>query len=56
VVGATASDEAFVADWTARARTLLAEAVAKGVPARDVLATCQAVLAGFDEEQGDESS
>ena len=31
VVGATPSDEAFVADWTARARTLLAEAVAKGL-------------------------
>lgn len=55
VVGPTGSDEAFVADWTARARTLLAEAVAKGVPAEEVLATCRAVLAGFDE-QGDESS
>jgi len=56
VVGATPSDEAFVADWTARARTLLAEAVAKGVPAEDVLATCRSILAGFGEQQGDESS
>lgn len=55
VVGPTGSDEAFVTGWTARARTLLAEAVAKGVPAEEVLATCQAVLAGFTK-QGDESS
>ena len=55
VVAPSASDDAFVADWTARARTLLAEAVAKGMPADEVLATCRAVLAGF-EKQGDESS
>jgi DNA-binding transcriptional regulator YhcF (GntR family) len=56
VVGPTASDEAFQADWSARARTLLAEAVAKGVPADEVLATCRDLLAGFDKQQGDESS
>jgi DNA-binding transcriptional regulator YhcF (GntR family) len=55
VVGPTAADEAFGADWTARVRTLLAEAIAKGVPASDVLSTCQDVLRGFDY-QGDESS
>ena len=55
VVGPTGSDEAFVADWTARARTLLAEAVAKGVPEGDVLATCQAVLAGFRKQGGEPS-
>lgn len=55
VVGPTGSDEAFVADWTARARTLLAEAVAKGMPEEDVLATCQAVLAGFTKQGGESS-
>jgi len=56
VVGPTASDESFAADWSARARTLLAEAVAKGVPADEVLATCRDLLAAFDNQQGDESS
>ena len=54
VVDPTESDDAFVADWTTRARTLLAESFANGVPADEVLATCRAVLAGFDK-QGDES-
>ena len=37
VVIATAADDAFRADWIARARTLLAEAVAKGVPTDEVV-------------------
>ncbi len=56
VIDPTASDEAFTAGWSARARTLLAEAVAKGLPAAEVLATCRALLADFDARQGDESS
>ncbi len=33
--------------WEAQARTLLAEAVAKGLPADDVRRRCEAILAGF---------
>ncbi len=33
--------------WEARARTLLAEAVAKGLPPAEVRDRCQAILAGF---------
>jgi DNA-binding transcriptional regulator YhcF (GntR family) len=34
-------------DWTARLRTLLAEAIVQGLPADDVIRHCQAALAGF---------
>jgi DNA-binding transcriptional regulator YhcF (GntR family) len=47
VVAAAAVDPVFHAEWTARARTLLAEAIARGVPADDVLAACQSMLASF---------
>jgi len=40
-------DEAFTDDWTARARTLLAEAVANGMPADEVRERCRALLDGF---------
>ncbi|MEV4050047.1 GntR family transcriptional regulator [Amycolatopsis sp. NPDC049688] len=56
VIGPTAADAAFTDGWSARARTLLAEAVAKGVPADEVLAACRALLADFEEQQGDEAS
>ncbi|OXM68404.1 GntR family transcriptional regulator [Amycolatopsis vastitatis] len=59
VVDPAAADDAFAAGWSVRARTLLAEAVAKGLPADEVLATCRALLADFgeqDERQGDEAS
>lgn len=42
-------DEAFTDDWTARARTLLAEAVANGVPPAEVQERCRALLAGFTQ-------
>lgn len=42
------ADPSFPAEWTARARTLLAEAVARGVPADEVLRTCRSVLDSFD--------
>ena len=51
VVTATVADSPFRADWTARARTLLAEAVAKGVPADEVLQTCRSVLDSFGTSQ-----
>ncbi|MBT1001992.1 GntR family transcriptional regulator [Paenarthrobacter sp. DKR-5] len=47
VVAASAADPPFAADWTARARTLLAEAVARGLSADEVLATCRSVLDSF---------
>jgi GntR family transcriptional regulator len=47
VVTPTAADSPFRAEWTARARTLLAEAVAKGLPADEVLDTCRSVLDSF---------
>lgn len=34
-------------DWEVRAHTLLAEAVAKGIPPAEVLERCQSILAGF---------
>jgi DNA-binding transcriptional regulator YhcF (GntR family) len=51
VVTVTPGDSAFRADWTARARTLLAEAVARGVPAGEVLTTCRSVLESFATTQ-----
>lgn len=42
-----------VADWTARARTLLAEAAAHGASESDVLDSCQRILAGFRAGQGE---
>jgi GntR family transcriptional regulator len=51
VVTASASDPAFRTDWTARARTLLAEAVARGVPTDEVLTTCRSVLDSFGRSE-----
>lgn len=42
-----AADPSLPADWTARARTLLAEALASGVPADEVLQTCRSLLDSF---------
>ena len=47
VVTATGADSPFRTEWTARARTLLAEAVAKGLSADDIIATCRSVLDSF---------
>jgi GntR family transcriptional regulator len=38
---------AWVADWAARLRTLLAEAAAQGMPAEDILRHCQAAVDSF---------
>jgi GntR family transcriptional regulator len=48
VVTPMVADPPFPAEWTARARTLLAEAVARGLPADDVLKTCRSILDSFD--------
>jgi DNA-binding transcriptional regulator YhcF (GntR family) len=47
VVALTDAGARFRTEWTSRARTLLAEAVARGLPAEDVLATCRSVLDSF---------
>ncbi|HEY2694282.1 MAG TPA: GntR family transcriptional regulator [Pseudonocardiaceae bacterium] len=55
VVTATVVDAPFRADWTARARTLLAEAIARGLPADEVLQTCRTVLDSFPTAQPEET-
>jgi DNA-binding transcriptional regulator YhcF (GntR family) len=35
--------------WEARARTLIAEALAKGIPAAEVTRLCQSLVAGFSD-------
>jgi len=40
-------DPALVPDWAARLRTLLAEAAAQGVSAGQIMAHCEAAIAGF---------
>lgn len=37
----------FAEGWEERTRTLLAEAVAQGMPRAEILARCEALLAGF---------
>ena len=48
-----ADASSFPEEWTARARTLLAEAVAKGLPADEVLRTCRSVLDSFATPEED---
>jgi GntR family transcriptional regulator len=51
VVSATAAEPPFHSDWAARARTLLAEAVARGIPPDEVLRTCSSTLDSFGAKQ-----
>ncbi len=55
VVTATVADLLFRAEWTTRARTLLAEAVAKGLPADEVLETCRSLLDSFGTTQPEDT-
>lgn len=55
VVTSTIADSAFREDWTARARTLLSEAVARGLPADEVLTTCRSLLASFGTSQPEDT-
>lgn len=55
VVTSTLADSPFRAEWTARARTLLAEAVAKGLPADGVLKTCESVLNSFGTDLSEDT-
>lgn len=45
--GAGPPDGGLVAQWETRARTLLAEAVAKGLPEAEIQRRCQTILDGF---------
>ncbi|WP_442543367.1 GntR family transcriptional regulator [Arthrobacter sp. KN11-1C] len=47
VVTTTAPDPLFGAEWTSRARTLLAEAVARGLSSEEVLESCRSILDSF---------
>lgn len=47
VVTTTVAAPPFPSEWTARARTLLAEAIARGLPADEVLTTCRSLLDSF---------
>ncbi|MCZ9884587.1 GntR family transcriptional regulator [Arthrobacter sp. B2a2-09] len=51
VVTPTVADPPFGAEWAARARTLLAEAVARGLPADEVLKSCRSILDSFGTTQ-----
>jgi hypothetical protein len=55
VVTSTVPDPPFRAEWTARARTLLAEAVASGLPPDEVLTTCRSVLDSFGTAQPEDT-
>jgi GntR family transcriptional regulator len=51
VVTAAVTDPSFPSEWTAKTRTLLAEAVARGIPADEVLQTCASLLDSFGATQ-----
>jgi GntR family transcriptional regulator len=55
VVTAPAADAPTCAEWTAKLRTLLAEAVAKGLPPEEILNTCRSVLDSFDTTQPEDT-
>ncbi len=47
VRAAPAADDRFAEEWQARLRTLLAEAVARGMPAGEILQCCRTALDAF---------
>jgi GntR family transcriptional regulator len=47
-------DPGWVPDWAARLRTLLAEAAAQGMQAADIIALCEAAIAGFAFPAGED--
>lgn len=55
VVTTTAAEPPFPSEWTAKARTLLAEAVARGIPAEEVLRTCRSLLDSFGARQREDA-
>ena len=55
VVTPAVADPSFHAKWTPRARTLLAEAIAKGLSADEILSTCRSVLDSFGTTQPEDT-
>jgi GntR family transcriptional regulator len=55
VVTATAADATFPSEWSARARTLLAEGIARGLSADDVLQTCRSLLDSFSTQKREDT-
>jgi GntR family transcriptional regulator len=55
VVTTTVAEPPFPSEWTAKARTLLAEAVARGIPADEVLQTCRSLLDSFGAQQREDA-
>jgi DNA-binding transcriptional regulator YhcF (GntR family) len=55
VVTSGVADQPFRAEWAARARTLLAEAVAKGLPDAEILETCRSLLDSFGAEHPEDT-
>jgi DNA-binding transcriptional regulator YhcF (GntR family) len=51
----TPTPPSFYTDWTAKARTLLAEAVASGLPADEVIRICRSVLDSFGAAQPEDT-
>ncbi|MCI4660074.1 GntR family transcriptional regulator [Cryobacterium zhongshanensis] len=55
VVTTTVADATFPSEWTARARTLLAEGIARGLSADEVLQTCRSLLESFSAKQQEDT-
>ena len=55
VVTSTVADPVFHTEWTTRARTLPAEAIAKGSPADEILETCRSLLDSFGTTQPEDT-
>ncbi|QUQ63994.1 GntR family transcriptional regulator [Kutzneria sp. CA-103260] len=55
IVTATVAEEPFRTEWTAKARTLLAEAVAKGLPADEVLGICRSLVDSFSAKRSEDT-
>lgn len=55
VVIASTAPAAFRTQWTAKARTLLAEAVARGLSTDEVLTICRSVLDSFADSRPEDT-
>ena len=55
VVTAAVTDPMVPSDWAAKVRTLLAEAVARGIPPDEVLRTCSSMLDSFGAKQREDT-
>ncbi len=55
VATAPVAESPYREEWTAKARTLLAEAVAKGLPADEVLHICRSLLDSFGAKRSEDT-